>query len=73
LREAGAVYAAALRVLDELPVGSHGLSTPGSKPTEPQEWVRREWFPATQESAARSAPCGDHDLDEPSRARRRWA
>ena len=25
------------------------------------------------ESAARSAPCGDHDLDEPSRARRRWA
>jgi len=25
------------------------------------------------ESAARSAPCGDHDLGEPRRARRRWA
>ena len=25
------------------------------------------------ESAARSAPCGDHDLGESSRARRRWA
>jgi hypothetical protein len=25
------------------------------------------------ESSARSAPCGDHDLDEPSCARRRWA
>jgi hypothetical protein len=24
-------------------------------------------------SAARSAPCGDHDLGEPSRARRLWA
>jgi hypothetical protein len=26
-----------------------------------------------KESAARSAPCGDHDLDKPCGARRRWA
>jgi hypothetical protein len=38
-------------------------------------WRARDSFGTTlaDGSAARSAPCGDHHLGEPSRARRRWA
>src|SRR4029077_2913859 len=47
---------------------SHRVRTPANGCCQK---TNRRWL--ADESAARSAPCGDHDLGEPSRARRRWA